>query len=137
MDELPQLRERALSSMQYHEYKKIRVNTSSPEIRPLDTLDVPPPISLTPAEINSYCPSIEKLRKEKEEDQHLIRILQSHSLQQVKELAELQAKYEDLTKELEEMSSKLRDVNHPSRGFNLLQQAVLARSRSSSIAGNS
>ncbi|CAG9329053.1 unnamed protein product [Blepharisma stoltei] len=133
MADFPYLRERSLSSMEYAEYKKIRVHTSSPEMRPLEAVDFPPPISLAPSEMDTCSQTIHKLLKEKEEDQHLIKILKSHSLQQVKELEELQEKYSQLMREYDDLNSRLKE---PKNKEGLIYQAVLARSRSSSLNEN-
>lgn len=134
MTSLPQLRERAYSSMLYQEYKKLRVYAPSPEIRPSESIDLPPPISLTPSAIEAPRYSIESLIREQEEDQHLIKVLKKTTYEQSKSIEKLQEDIKELKETIETIKRKLRENNEEPRSTGFFQQAILARSRSNSTA---
>ncbi|CAG9310400.1 unnamed protein product [Blepharisma stoltei] len=136
MSDLPQLRERAYSSMAYHEYKKLRVYAPSPEIKPLDSAELPPPISLTPSAIESSIYSVETLLREQEEDQLLIKILKKTTYEQSMQIDKLQANINELKHTIDALKRQVREQSEgsPPRSTGFFQQAILARSRSNSTA---
>lgn len=121
--DLPILKERAYSLASYLDKK--RPFDSSPEMRPVESNDNPPPISLSPSILESS-KILKELKQEKEQDQYLISVLKKHCFEQSKEILKLKNKLESLQKDYE---SLLRSPDKPEK----ISIIELARSRSESL----
>ena len=128
--DFPKLKERAYSLASGIEQKHKRAFDSSPEIRPEETGDVPPPISLSPSVLENSL-KIKELLLEKEQDQHLINVLKKHCFEQSKEIEKLKRKIETIQQDYENL---IKDTSQqPKRRHSIIETAMLARSRSESL----
>ena len=75
---------------------------SSPEFRPSENYEVPPPISLSPSFMENS-KVIKDLLSEKEQDKYLIDLLKKLSFDQAKEIEKLKTKIENLQKDYEKL----------------------------------
>lgn len=127
--DLPKLKERAYSLASYLDKK--RPFDSSPKMRPVESNEIPPPISLSPS-ILENSKILKELKQEKEQDQYLISILKKHCFDQSKEIEKLKNKLENLQKDYENL---LRNSKKTDR-VSIIETAMLARSRSESLHAN-
>ena len=128
--DLPKYKERALSHASYIDMKRIRNLESSPEIRPLETGENPPPISLSPSAAENSI-KMSDLLLEREQDQHLISLLKRHCFDQSKEIEKLKEKLGNLQKDYELLLEKSKGEDRTYQS--LIQTAILARTRSLSL----
>lgn len=118
MLQLPVLRERAYSSMNYQDYCK---QGFTPRLRPLEAPTVPPPILLDSQEYSV------------DGDQLIVRLLKEHAAKQERELQRLRQELQDARMQLEELTIQHADSQGERKGsVSLLEEAMLSRSRSSS-----
>jgi hypothetical protein len=127
--EMPKLKDRAYSLASYMELTRKKGLDSSPEIRPEESGEIPPPISLSPSVLETSI-KVKELLIEKEQDQHLINLLKKHCFEQSKEIAKLKHKLEVLQQDYEKLAvSQLPPV--PRRG-SIIEAAIEARNLSES-----
>lgn len=118
MLQLPVLRERAYSSMNYQDYCK---QGFTPRLRPLEAPTVPPPILLDSQEYSM------------DGDQLIVRLLKEHAAKQERELQRLRQELQDARMQLEELTIQQADSQGERKGsVSLLEEAMLSRSRGSS-----
>ena len=124
------IKERAYSLASYRDLRVKKGLESSPDFRPAEAVDIPPPISLSPSILENRL-QLKGLLDEKQQDQHLINLLKKHSFEQAKEIIKLKSKIEHLQRDYEFLlvKSKSNYDNHHS----IMETAILARSRSQSI----
>jgi len=127
--DLPKLKERAYSLASYLDKK--RPFDSSPEMRPVESNEIPPPISLSPG-ILENSKILKELKQEKEQDQYLISILKKHCFDQSKEIEKLKNKLESLQNDYENLH---RNSNKTDR-VSIIETAMLVRSQSESLHAN-
>jgi hypothetical protein len=100
---------------------------SSPEFRPCDNFEIPPPISLSPS-VMENSKLIKDLLSEKEQDKYLIDVLKRLSFDQAKEIEKLKAKIENLQKDYEKLLTGRKKENVQS-----IIETINSRSRSESV----
>ena len=128
--ESEKIKERAYSLASYRDLHRKNELESSPEFRPTESADVPPPISLSPSILENRL-QLKELLEEKQQDQHLINLLKKHTFEQAKEITKLKSKLEHLQRDYElliEKSKSNQDDHH-----SIIETAILARSRSESL----
>lgn len=119
MLQAPVLRERAYSSMNYQDYCK---QGFTPRLRPLEAPTVPPPILLNSNEVTV------------DGDQLVVRLLKEHAAKQERELQRLRQELQDARMQLEELTLQSAGPQGERKSsVSLLEEAMLSRSRSSSI----
>ena len=120
MLQVPVLRERAYSSMNYQDYCK---QGFTPRLRPLEAPTVPPPILLNSHEEQTV-----------DGDQLVVRLLKEHAAKQERELQRLRQELQDARMQLEELTLQYADSQGERKSsVSLLEEAMLSRSRSSSF----
>ena len=125
--EIPRIKERAYSYASYLEKPKNHFD-SSPEMRPMDASDMPPPISLSPSALESSN-VIRDLMLEKDQDNYLISVLKKHCFLQSKEIEKLKNKLDHMQRDYE----NLVRTNKTPRKQSIIETALLVRGRSQSI----
>lgn len=84
---------------------------SSPEFRPAENYEVPPPISLSPSYMENS-KVIKDLLSEKEQDKYLIDLLKKLSFDQAKEIEKLKGKIDNLQKDYEKLLGGQKKETH-------------------------
>lgn len=130
--EHPKIKERAYSLASYIDMKKKNTYDCSPEMRPEETGDVPPPISLAPSALENSS-KVKELLLEKEQDQHLISLLKKHCFDQSKEIEKLKHKFELLQQDYQKLLESTKPEQSPHHS--IIEAAIIARSRSGSLTG--
>lgn len=108
---------------------KAKMIDSSPEFRPTDNYEVPPPISLSPS-VMENSKVIKDLLSEKEQDKYLIGVLKKISFDQAKEIEKLKGKIENLQKDYEKLLSGQKKETH--QVYSIID-TINSRSRSESV----
>ena len=125
------IKDRAYSLATYLPSTKQKTLESSPDFRPAEANDFPPPIFLSSNSLEDKM-HIKDLLQEKEQDQHLINLLKKHSYEQDKEIEKLKKKIENLQHDYEILLNKSKHNSSDSHG--ILESVIIARSRSESLS---
>jgi predicted RNase H-like nuclease (RuvC/YqgF family) len=126
------VKDRASSLVNLPDLQKATSCYSSPEIRPAEASEIPPPMSLCPSALQND-KQVKELLAEREQDQHLISLLKKHCFKQSKEIEKLKNKLENLQKNYEILIENSKN-NQNSRKYSIIETAILARSRSDSLS---